>query len=188
MNFKALQDEVSRSALRNKAGTEFTEAIKTVINRAYFRLCYEALWRPLRRKTEFKTVESYAVGSGAVNIMYASDTANITGASMYDDDVQIDRWIKISGDSRYFRLDKIRTNGAQITLNHTYNGTSTLTGTYEILPQEIYNLPEKEKKEREEIKVSDPQLERAHDVLVARKIFMNNAEKQQQKEQEQKQE
>ncbi|MBN2407710.1 MAG: S41 family peptidase [Elusimicrobia bacterium] len=49
--------------------------------------------------------------------------------------------------------------------------------------EEIYNLPEKEKQEREKEKVSDPQVDRAHDVLVARKIFLeHDADKEKQQE------
>ncbi|MFW6172328.1 MAG: S41 family peptidase [Elusimicrobiota bacterium] len=43
--------------------------------------------------------------------------------------------------------------------------------------EKIYKLSEEEKKEREEHRIADPQLERAHDILVARKIFLKNGQK-----------
>lgn len=41
----------------------------------------------------------------------------------------------------------------------------------------IYNLPEEEKNKREKEKIIDPQIQRAHDVLIARKIFSGTAKK-----------
>ena len=43
--------------------------------------------------------------------------------------------------------------------------------------EDILNLSEEERKKREAEKIIDPQIMRAHDILVARKIFLKNAEK-----------
>ena len=51
--------------------------------------------------------------------------------------------------------------------------------------EEILNLSEEERKKREAEKITDPQIMRAHDILVARKIFLKNAEKGQEKNSEQ---
>ncbi len=47
--------------------------------------------------------------------------------------------------------------------------------------EEILKLSEEEKKKREKEKIIDPQLERAHDVLVARKIFINASKEKEEK-------
>jgi len=57
LTFKDIQDDVKRRSTRNQSGTEFDTATKVVINSSLFRLCYEALWKPLRRDTTFATVD-----------------------------------------------------------------------------------------------------------------------------------
>lgn len=47
--------------------------------------------------------------------------------------------------------------------------------------EDILKLSEEEKKKREKEKIVDPQLERAHDVLVARKIFINASKEKEEK-------
>jgi len=56
--FKDIQDEVARRATKNEGGTQFTQGIKNVINTSLFRLCMEALWKPLRRDTSFSATAS----------------------------------------------------------------------------------------------------------------------------------
>jgi hypothetical protein len=59
LTFADLQTEVSRRATKDQSGTQFTSAIKTIINSSLFRIARETCWRPLRRKAIFNTVTDY---------------------------------------------------------------------------------------------------------------------------------
>lgn len=138
--FLDLQNEVKRRATRDQGGTQFDTAIKNVINASLFRICREAHWRQLRRKDTFSTVTSYDKGSGSGSFTNDSTTVNVTSASFLTDEVKIGRRVKLSGDSTYHTIKTI-TSETAFTIEEGYNGTSTNSGTYEILPQEEYVLP-----------------------------------------------
>lgn len=138
--FKQLQDEIKRSAVKNQGGTNFDTAVKNVINRSIFRLSMEGLWRCLRRKTTISTVASYSEGSGAGEFTEDSANITVTGATFLTDGVKIGRRIKLSGSARYYTILSI-TGETTLVMDRPYDGTTTTTGTYEILGQEEYNLP-----------------------------------------------
>ena len=140
--FKDLQDEVSRRATRDQSGTQFTAAIKNVINTSIFRISREAPWRSMRRKDEeaITTKTAYTTGSGAVTATKSSKAVSVVGATFLTDNIEVGRRINISGDGRSHRIATI-TSETALTLERNYTGTSTTTGTYSILGQEQYNLP-----------------------------------------------
>lgn len=140
MTFSGLQTEVKRRATRDQSGTTFDTAIKNVINFALFRISREAPWRTMRRKQSFDTVTSYTTGSGNASATSNNTLATITGATLLTDGVAIERKVKFSGDGTYYYIKSI--NGeTTITLDRVWQATTKTSMTYEVLPQEAYNLP-----------------------------------------------
>ncbi len=138
--FADLQNEVKRRATRDQAGTVYDTAIKNAINFSLFRLSRECGWRAMRKKTTLDTVTSYTTGSGAVSATNGSASVSVTGATLLTDSVNVSRRVKISGSSAYYTIKTI-TGETTFTIDQEYSGTTTTTGTYEIYPQEEYNLP-----------------------------------------------
>lgn len=139
MIFSELQTEVARRALRNNS-TQYTQAIKNAINASLYRLGREAYWRVLRRKSTLNTVTSYTTGSGAVSATNGSANITITGATLITDDIQIGRLITFQGSTQPYTISEI-TGETTLVVDRVYSGTSGTDLTYEILPQEEYNLP-----------------------------------------------
>jgi hypothetical protein len=140
MTFADLQSEVARRSTKNQSGSEYTAGIKVAINAALFRICRESPWRVLRRTTSFQTVTSYTTGSGAVTANLNSKAITITGATLLTDKVQIGRRIKFGNSGTFYKIETI-TGETTLTIDEVYSGANTTTETYEILPQEEYNLP-----------------------------------------------
>lgn len=140
MTFADLQSEVSRRATKNQSGSEYTTGIKNAINAALFRIAREGNWRVLRRTSSFQTVTSYTTGTGAAAVTNGSKNVTITGATLLTDSVQIGRRIKFGGNGIFYRIATI-TGETTLTLDQNYAGSNSTTETYEILPQEEYNLP-----------------------------------------------
>lgn len=137
MTFLELQNEVARRAVRNNS-TQFTTAIKNAVNAALLRVGREAYWRVLRRKATFDTITSYTTGTGAVTATLDSKNVTVTGATFITDDIQIGRLINIGNVT--YSIAQI-TGETTLVLDRVFAETSTTTGSYEILPQEEYNLP-----------------------------------------------
>jgi hypothetical protein len=140
LTFREIQDEVSRRATRDQGGSQFTSAIKTLINTSLLRISREAPWRAMRRKATFSTIPDYTTGTGAVTLTKGSKNVSVVGATFLTDRVQIGRRVKFSGDGAYYLIDQITSETAFV-INLPYAGTSTTTGSYDILGQETYNLP-----------------------------------------------
>ena len=140
MKYLALQEEVKHRATRNQGGSQFTTSIQNAINAALFRISRDGKWRSLRRKSYFATKTSYDTGTGAASVTSAGTTVNVTGATFYTDGVEINRKVKISGDSTYHIVRQV-TGQTSFVMDSAYAGTSHTTATYEIYPQEEYNLP-----------------------------------------------
>lgn len=138
--YKDLQNEVKRRATMNNSGTQFDDAVKNIINTSLFRINRDAPWRVMRRKSTFDTVTTYTEGSGAGSFTNDSKDISVTGATFITDGIKIGRMVKLSGSSIVYRIKEI-TSQTDITLDIAYDGTTTTTGTYEILAQEEYNLP-----------------------------------------------
>jgi len=140
LNFSDLKEECKRRSTKDQGGTQFDNAVKTAINSSIFRIAREAPWRSLRRTDSFDTVDSYTTGTGAGSISHNSSTLSIAGATLLTGNVQPGRWVKISGDGDYFRI-KTLPSETSLTIDRLYSGTTSSALTYEILPQEEYNLP-----------------------------------------------
>lgn len=140
MTFLDLQNEVKRRAVRDQSGTTYDTATKNAINASLFTINRAAAWRATRRKASITTVTTYDTGSGAVTVTNDSKNFTVTGATFLTDAIQIGRYIKFSGSSKYYKIASI-TGETTGTINEVYDGTTTTTATYSILPQEEYILP-----------------------------------------------
>ena len=140
LNYSDLQTEVKRRSTRDQSGTTFDEAIKWAINSSLFRISREAPWRVMRRKSPFDTVASYTTGSGGCIVVSNSNIVTVTSATLLTDAVEINRYVKMSGSSKYYVVETINSNTI-FTINQNFGGVSSSTNTYEVLPQGEYNLP-----------------------------------------------
>jgi len=139
--YKDLQDEVKRRATKEEGGTQFDTATKNIINTSLFRIARDALWRPLRRKATFDTITNYTTGSGGGTFTNGSKSITMVGATFLTDDIQPGRRITLQGDGNDFTIKTI-TGETTLTVDINYIGTTISgTGTYNILPQEEYNVP-----------------------------------------------
>ena len=140
--FKYLQDEVKCRAVKNQSGTEFDEEIKNIVNASLKRVGREAKWRQLRRSTHFNTVTSYTSGTGYMSVTQSSTAFTIsdTAASFWTDKIEVGRRIHFgtSGWNYTIRAFNSNTNGV---IDILYRGTTSTATSYEIYPQEEYNLP-----------------------------------------------
>lgn len=140
LTFKDLQDEVARRATRSESSNQFTAGIKNAINASLLRIGREAYWRVLRRTNTFDTVSSYTTGTGSVSATNGSANVTVTGATFITDDIYIGRLVSIDGSSKPYTIKNI-TGEETLVLDRSFSGTTTTTGSYEIYPQEEYNLP-----------------------------------------------
>lgn len=163
--FKNMQDEVLRMALRNQAGGQYTTAIQNAINLSMWTIARENKWRTLRRKASFNTVTTYfngiaggvtinamnalnyanstsswPTGAGPAACAFGSNVFSVTGATFISDGIQVGRWIKFDGSVYYFKITSI-TSETSGTLNQVYDGPTSTTLSYAIMPQEDYTLP-----------------------------------------------
>lgn len=138
--FSDLQSEVKRRATMNQGGTQFDTGIKNTINTSMWRVSREARWRSLRRTATFNTVTTYTTGTGACAVTNNSKNVTVTGATFLTDDIRIGRYIKFTGSSKFFKILTI-TGETTLTIDQVFDGTSTTTAAYSILPQEEYVLP-----------------------------------------------
>lgn len=138
--FSDLKAEVKRRATKNQGGTQFDTGIANAINTSMWRVAREAKWRVMRRTATFNTVTTYTTGTGAATVTLNSRNFTVTGATFLTDDVRIGRYIKFQGSARYFKIATI-TGETTGTLDRVFDGTTTTTAAYSILPQEEYVLP-----------------------------------------------
>lgn len=138
--FKDLQDEVKRRAIRDQGGTQYNVTVANLINSSLFRIGREALFRQLRRTDRITTVTSYTTGTGAVSVTNGSKAFSVTGATFITDGIKIGRRINFGTSSNTFVIATI-TGEDSGTLTENYDGTTSTSTSYEILPQEEYNLP-----------------------------------------------
>lgn len=138
--FADLQNEVKRRATKDQGGTQFTTAIKNVINTSLFRVAREAAWRVLRRSSYFTTETSYTTGTGAVSVTNGSKNFSVTGATFLTDNIKVGRRIKFGTSGTYYTIRTITSETAG-TIDINYDGTTSTTTSYSILPTEEYNLP-----------------------------------------------
>jgi len=138
--FADLQTEVKKRALLNESGSTFDVAVRNAINTSLFRLSREFNFRVLRRKTTFETEAEYSTGTGAVSVTNGSKNVTVTGATFITDGIQIGRRIDLGGSSKTYIIKTI-TGETTITVDKTYDGTTSTTQSYKIYGREEYNLP-----------------------------------------------
>lgn len=138
--FSDLKNEVKWRSTKNQGGTTFDSAISNVINTSMWRVARETKWRSMRRSATFNTVTTYSTGSGAGTFTNSSKNITVTGATFLTDDVRIGRYVSLSGSNTYYKILTI-TGNTTFTIDQDYDGTTTTTGTYSILPQSEYVLP-----------------------------------------------
>lgn len=138
--FKDLQDEVKRRSTRNQSNTEFNTATKNIINTSLFRVAREAPWKVLRRSDTFDTETSYTTGSGAVAVTNGSKSVSVTGATLITDGIEVGRHVNLGGSQLNYIIKTI-TSETTFTVDINYDGTTSTTQTYEVLPRETYNQP-----------------------------------------------
>ena len=139
-SFLDLKNEVKRRATKNQGGTQFDTGIANTINTSMWRVSREARWRSLRRTITFDTVTTYTKGTGAASVTNGSKNVTVTGATFLTDDIRIGRFIKFTGSAKFFKILTI-TGETTLTIDQVFDGTTTTTGSYSILPQEEYVLP-----------------------------------------------
>lgn len=141
LTFSDLQQEVLRRSVRDSGGSQFNNAVKTVINTSLFRVGRDGLWRSMRRRSTFDTVTTYSTGTGAGTFTNGSKNVTVTGATFITDGIKVGRRVSLQGDSNIFTIRSI-TGETTFTIDRNYSGTTiTGTGAYSILAQEEYNLP-----------------------------------------------
>lgn len=138
--FSDLQAEVKRRATRDQSGGEFTEAVKNAINLALFRISRDAPWRVLRREASFNTETSYTTGTGAVTVTANSTTVTVTGATFITSNIRIGRLVKLGGSNLTYKIVSINSE-TSMTVDRVYDGTTSSTQSYQVLPTFEYNLP-----------------------------------------------
>lgn len=140
LTYADLKSELKRRAIRDQGGTQYDATSGIILNNSLFRLGREALWRQLRRTGKFTTKTSYTTGTGAASVTNASASFSVTGATFWTDGLIIGRRVKFGTDSRVYEIATITSETAG-TLTRVYDGTTSSTSSYEVLPQESYVLP-----------------------------------------------
>ena len=143
--FLDLQTEVKRRATRNQSGQQFTTGINTTINSSLFRICREANWKQLRRKTSFASDMTIPASLTAIvtTATAGSNSFSGTGLLLLTNCVKIGRRINIQGSTQRYIITSITSENAFTTnLNWdgaNYAGTGALTCV--IYGREDYTLP-----------------------------------------------
>lgn len=145
--FSDLQSEVARRSTKNQSGTQFTTAIKNVINTSIERISREANWKQLRRRGSFNTIATYSTGTVTATL----GSRTITGASTLwltntTAAIAVGRRMTIGGSSQRYTITAIGSD-TSITVDYAYDGTTASALTYTIYGQEFYNLPIQTNKE-----------------------------------------
>jgi len=107
MIFSGLQDEVKRRAVRDQSGTTYDTAVKNSINSSLFTINRAAPWRVTRKIDTVTTVTSYTEGTGAAAVTDESKAFTVTGATFLTDGIQIGRYIKFGGSTKYYKIETI---------------------------------------------------------------------------------
>lgn len=138
--YSDLVSEVKRMAIRDQGGSEFDNEIKSGINESLLRIARETSWKPLRRNDTFDTKTTYSTGTGAVTVTNGSKNVTVTGATFLTDQVEVGRRISLGGSNKKFTIKTI-TGETTLTVDINFDGTSSSTQSYSILPKEEYTLP-----------------------------------------------
>ncbi len=138
--FSDLIAEVKRMAIRDQGGTEFNSEISNGINESLFRIARETAWKPLRRNDTFDTKTKYTTGTGAVTVTASSKSVTVTGATFLTDSIEVGRRVTLGGSNKCYTIKTI-TGETTFTVDLNYDGTTSSTQSYSILPKEEYTLP-----------------------------------------------
>lgn len=140
ITYSDIKSEIKRRATKNQGGTQFDAGIGIAANVAMWQIARISKWRNLRRTATINTIISYSTGSGAVTVTNNSLSVTITGGLLLTNDINIGRYIRFSGSGKYYKIVTI-TGESTLTIDQVYDGITTSTATYSILPQEEYVLP-----------------------------------------------
>lgn len=142
--FADIKSEILRRATRDQSGTQFATAAANLANTSMWSVARFARWKQLRRETTFNTVASYAdtASPTAALATVTLNSAIITcpNATFYTNGVGIGRYIKISGSAKFYRIAQV-TSQTGLVLDQIWDGASSSTAIYGVLPQEYYTLP-----------------------------------------------
>lgn len=138
--FSDMQTDVKARATLSESSNDYDTQVKNAINTSLTRVARAALWKQLRRRYEFDTVEEYTTGSGAVAATEDSASVTVTGATFITDGVVPGRYITIESGGTPYIVDTI-TGETTLTLNKAYSDSTTTTGTYQIYGQGDYVCP-----------------------------------------------
>ena len=138
--FEDLTKEVLRRGTRDESGNQFASAAANLVNTALWTVARSARWRQLRRETTFNTVAPYADATALATVVKNSASVTLPNADLYANDVRIGRYIKLTGSAKYYRIVQVN-SATTLTLDQPFDGSSSSSSTYGILPQEYYSLP-----------------------------------------------
>lgn len=138
--FADLTSEVLRRGTRNQSGGQFTTSAANLVITSLWTIARAARWRQLRREITFDTVTSYVDATGKCTVVKNSASVTLPTADLYTNNVKAGRYIKITGSAKYFRISQVN-SATTLTLDQVWDGSSSTTATYGILPQEYYTLP-----------------------------------------------
>lgn len=143
--FSDLQAEVKRRSTKDQGGTQFTTAIKNIINTSIERISREANWRQLRRRGSFNTVATYTTGT----VTCTANSATVTGSGtawLTTGGIIPGRRMTLGGSNQRYTIISVNSD-TSITVDYLYDGTTASALTYVIYGQEFYNLPIQTNKE-----------------------------------------
>lgn len=142
--FLDLQNEVARRGTKNQSGSDYTTAIKNLINTSIERIAREANWRQLRRRSSFNTVAPYTTGT----ITCTNGSQTVTGSSTLwvTNSIKVGQRISLGGSSLRYTITAINSE-TSLTVDYQYDGTTASSLSYTIYGQEFYNLPIQTNKE-----------------------------------------
>jgi hypothetical protein len=140
MNLSDIRQEVERRANIENSQTAMDTPVERIINTSILRISKEVTFRTQKRSADIQLKTTYSTGSGACEATNGSTAVTITGATLLSDGVEVGRRIKIEGSGRYYKIAQI-TGETTLVLDQEFNGTTSSTLTYAILPQSVYRLP-----------------------------------------------
>jgi hypothetical protein len=138
--FSDITSEILRRGTRDQSGTQFTVAAANLANTALWTVARAARWRQLRREITFNTVAPYSDTTALATVVKNSASVTLPNANLYTNDITIGRYIKLTGSAKYYRIAQVN-SATTLTLDQAFDGSSSTTSTYGILPQEYYTLP-----------------------------------------------
>ncbi len=133
---KATFNTISTYANGTASGTTITD---NYIYDDNGNIVYDDSGNPLIASTSGGNIP-WPTNAGPATCTYASNVFSVTGATFISDGIRIGRYIKFDNSVIYFRIASI-TSETSGTLDQVFDGTSSTSLGYAIMPQEEYVLP-----------------------------------------------